>query len=330
MKDFARRDYADSNRNPPKSSKGIKDSTKTKSKYSQPYRASDDVNKYYPSQTNRRSKTINSEAPITKENPRVSKSHRDFAVTNEAYIKDSKTNFQDSPKATIADSANTIHRDYIKTKFKGTHRKTYRDYASIKFSKRSPSTSSRYTRSQNTYNNDDRITASWIEIQLLDKPKGNKTSQSNGRTLILATAQMLDERQQQTKASKTGSPETSTRTVAEESLYFIQKAAIRTKLLAKKLHEQFGSSGPVIVTGDFGWETNTPCYAIMKSFAFKNTMEKSRFIYTDFTSPSKTLTDYIWHTTNLESVLSAVMIDVRPDGRVLSNHRPVLGIMKLK
>ena len=171
---------------------------------------------------------------------------------------------------------------------------------------------------------DDQITASWIEVQIKTRNnnKDAKRTLQSSRSLIFATTQFSTQSEGLTIPSST--------TAEGYSLSLLQKAASRTKLLGRKLHDEFGSGGPVIVTGDFGWETNTPCYTIMKSFSFENTMENSRFIFTDSTTPSETLTDYIWHTANLESVLSAVMIDVKPDGRVLSHHRPVLGVMKFK
>ena len=182
-----------------------------------------------------------------------------------------------------------------------------------------------------TNNIDDQTEASWVQLRIKDHRNRNTEAFSNKQSNTNPDDKLLTFSTIQFPVSASPVPGRSTN--SKYAPTFSRKAAIRTRLLGKKLEKLFGNiiqKQPTVMTGDFGWETNSPCYNIMKTFSYRNTMEKSRYIFTDYSSPRKTLTDYIWHTgSNIESVMSAVMIEGRPDGGPLANNRPVLGVLRL-
>eukprot|EP00111_Clytia_hemisphaerica_P001980 TCONS_00005589-protein len=88
---------------------------------------------------------------------------------------------------------------------------------------------------------------------------------------------------------------------------------------------------PLVVTGDFNWESNSTVYTTMKEAGFSNTMLDSQFVFPALTAlpPYPGLIDYVWQQ-GFNSLFSATLMDNRPDnGRYLSDHRPVLAILRV-
>lgn len=88
---------------------------------------------------------------------------------------------------------------------------------------------------------------------------------------------------------------------------------------------------PIILTGDFNWDDLSAMYNTMEqSNWFHNSMAIARLSLSQLTAldPYAGLVDYIWES-NAVSLLSATMMDTRPNGRMLSDHRPVFGAFLL-
>jgi len=82
----------------------------------------------------------------------------------------------------------------------------------------------------------------------------------------------------------------------------------------------------MFLTGDLNWESNSTIYDRVYSSRFQNSMVTSRSIHPELTAlpPYPGLIDYVWHTDRFTGLLSATLMDTRPNGRELSDHRPVL------
>ena len=85
---------------------------------------------------------------------------------------------------------------------------------------------------------------------------------------------------------------------------------------------------PVILTGDFNWESNSSVYKSINMFGIKNTMETADIAYPALTAlpPYPGIVDYIWQK-GFDSLISATLMDSRPNGRMLSDHRPVISVL---
>ena len=84
---------------------------------------------------------------------------------------------------------------------------------------------------------------------------------------------------------------------------------------------------PIVLMGDLNGEDNTSVYKALENTDWlSNTMAESIKTYpalTNLEKPSENgLTDYIWQN-HFKSLLSATIMNVRPNGRRLSDHRPV-------
>ena len=87
---------------------------------------------------------------------------------------------------------------------------------------------------------------------------------------------------------------------------------------------------PVLMMGDLNWEDHTILYQEIEKFQWMtNTMAMSRQMFPALTAvrldthAGKELIDYVWQD-GFESILSATMMDKRPNGRLLADHRAVL------
>ena len=85
---------------------------------------------------------------------------------------------------------------------------------------------------------------------------------------------------------------------------------------------------PVILTGDFNWESNSSVYKSINMFGIKNTMETADIAYPALTAlpPYPGIVDCIWQK-GFDSLISATLMDSRPNGRMLSDHRPVISVL---
>lgn len=103
------------------------------------------------------------------------------------------------------------------------------------------------------------------------------------------------------------------------------------EILMTQMKEVIGgfNVSPLVVTGDFNWESNSSVYKTMEQFAMKNTMAEGTKTYPELSAlpPYPGLIDYVWQR-GLQSVFSAVMVDTRKNGRMLSDHRPVVAVVK--
>ena len=91
----------------------------------------------------------------------------------------------------------------------------------------------------------------------------------------------------------------------------------------------------VVLTGDLNWEDDSSMYKEMERFKWmKNTMASSRKTFPALTAVDlnsfreKELNDYIWQD-KFESILSATLMDLRQNGRLMSDHRPVFAALLL-
>ena len=91
---------------------------------------------------------------------------------------------------------------------------------------------------------------------------------------------------------------------------------------------------PIVLMGDLNWEDNTSVYKALENTDWlSNTMAESIKTYPALTaitldgSNEKELIDYIWQN-NFESLLSATTMNARPNGRMISDHRPVLAAVQ--
>lgn len=107
--------------------------------------------------------------------------------------------------------------------------------------------------------------------------------------------------------------------------------AILMSYLKEHVLKENVANQPIIVTGDFNWGHNSTVYNTMKDFGMHDTMADAKWIFPELTAlpPYPGLIDYVWQT-EFKSVMSATLMDRRPDnGRMLSDHRPVLAALKL-
>lgn len=88
---------------------------------------------------------------------------------------------------------------------------------------------------------------------------------------------------------------------------------------------------PLVVTGDFNWESNSTVYQVMVDSSMKNTMAGADESFPELSAlpPYPGLIDYVWQH-GFKSLLAATMTDARPNGRMLSDHRPVVAVIKIK
>ena len=95
-----------------------------------------------------------------------------------------------------------------------------------------------------------------------------------------------------------------------------------------KRNVMVGQQMPVILTGDFNWESDSSVYKFIDMSGIKNTMATADVAYPALTAlpPYPGIVDYIWQK-GFDSLISATLMDSRPNSRMLSDHRPVISVL---
>lgn len=115
----------------------------------------------------------------------------------------------------------------------------------------------------------------------------------------------------------------------------VNTASQQIKILLQHMKNKIMNQrrSPIILMGDLNWEDNTAMYdAILNMKWLRNTMVESRETHPALTAVNfdsvqgKELIDYIWQS-GFTPVMSSTMMDVRDNGRQISDHRPVFAAL---